>query len=278
VDDGRAPTMSWPIAATLVIGMVLLILVGGVFVARRVQSNDATQVASTTPQPTSVRATAAATAPTFVATPQATAAPTPRVATLVTTRVQGNTPVAAATPAVQGTSGAAAVATPAPTQVVAFSVVMANGTPQVVAGGAAVATPTEWWNQSNAISPQLADELNAAYQRFWQVRAQALLDLDPSALPGVMDGAALQREQANLDSLRAQNHGEQIDVQHRIQIMHATPDDATIFDNYTSRVVPVDLTTNEPQASGPSRSWFLAYHFLKFSGNWKVVEAIQIDT
>jgi len=276
--------MSWPIAAALVIGFVLLVLVGGVFVARRVQSNDVTQVASTTPQPTPARATAAVavtTAPTIRAT-LATLAPTiaarRQVATPVTSTVQGSTPVAAATRAAQATSPSAAVATPSATDSVTFSVVTVNGTPQVVAAGAPVATPTEWWNQANSVSPQLADELNAAYQHFWQVRAQALLDLDPSALPSVLDGVALQREQANLDTLRAQNQSEQIDVQHRIQIMHATSDDATIFDNYTSRVIPVDLTTNEPQDASPASSWFLAYHFRKFSGSWKVVEAVQIDT
>jgi hypothetical protein len=275
--DERAPTLSWPIAAALVIGFVLLVLVGGVFVARRVQSNDSAQVASATPQPTRISATAATTPPT-VATLAPTIAATRQVATSVTNTVQGSTPGAVATGGAQATSPSAAVATPSAADSVTFSVVSVNGTPRVVAGPAAVATPTEWWNQSNAVSPQLADELNAAYQHFWQVRAQALLDLDPSALPNVMDGAALQREQANLDSLRAQNQSEQIDVQHRIQIMHATPDDATIFDNYTSRVIPVDLTTSEPQDSGPASSWFLAYHFQKLSGSWKVVEAIQIDT
>src|SRR5262245_14048357 len=111
--------MSWPIAAALVIGIVLLVLVGGVFVARRGQSNDATQVAISTAQPTGTRATVSATAPpTFVATTAPTTAATPQVATPVTTTVQGSTPVAAATPVAAGASGGA---TPAPTQAVSFS-------------------------------------------------------------------------------------------------------------------------------------------------------------
>ena len=42
------------------------------------------------------------------------------------------------------------------------------------------------------------------------------------------------------------------------------------------RMVPIDLTTNETQASDPAITWHLAYHLQKLSGTWKVVEAVQL--
>jgi hypothetical protein len=117
----------------------------------------------------------------------------------------------------------------------------------------------------------------AAYLHFWDVRAKALMDLDPSPLGEVLDGPALQREVAGLDSLRAQNQAEQMDIQHHILVMHATDDDATIFDQYVSQIVPVDLTTNEPLPAEPTGTWWLAYHFRKLAGTWKVVKAVRIN-
>src|SRR5262249_54994802 len=153
-------------------------------------------------------------------------------------------------------TSAAAVAPAAPASVDSqpagdFSVVVVEGTPRVVAAGAtppAVPTPTEWWNQANDVPQPVADELGAAYSHFWQVRAQALLDLDPAPLSNVMDGAALHREQTTLAGMRAQNQAEQVDVQHNLQVVHATDSEATIFDNYVFRAVPIDLETNETQA------------------------------
>jgi hypothetical protein len=270
-------TVRWPAAAGLVATLVVVILVGGVVLARRVQTTDVAPVASATALATADR--------TSVPTPTVAAAATTAQATLTVaaaTPLPATTPPPAATPALAPTLPAAAGAMPEGTPGGAdFSVVFVNNTPQVVAAGAtppAVPTPTEWWNQQNTYPPALGDEVNAAYNHFWQVRAQALLDLDPSSLPTVLDGSALQRELQNLDTLRENDQAQQIDIQHHAQVMHATDADATVFDNYTSRIVTVDLSTNEPVAQSPSGDVFLAYHLQKLSGAWKVVEAVQINT
>lgn len=268
--------MRWPLAATLVGALVVILLVGGVVLARSraagelvaeqsVAAPRALTPAAATPPPTAIgTATEFATARPAAAAPTATVAPAQTAATTPLTSV----PQPAAT--------APAVATRAPD---ASIVIDSSGTPQVFAAGTQPPqpTPSEWWNQSNSVSPELANELTSAFQHFWQVRAQALLDLNTAPLSGVMDGPLLQREVAGLDQMREQNQGEQIEVQHHMQIIHATETDATLVDNYTSHTVPVDLASNELGAPSPVGNWHLAYHFQKLGGTWKVVEAVQLQ-
>lgn len=293
--------MRWPLAAGLLAVVIVVLLMGGVVLARRAQSAD-TGPASPTAAATSlpeVSPTSLATAPpqaraAIASTPRAQATPATAATDGANTSDGASPPGAPATAVTDGanasdgttsgaqpTSAAAATppaATPPATPIVnPLSVVLLNGTPQVVPGGpTAEATPTQWYAQTGDVSADLSGELQTAYQHFWDVRAQALLDLDPGPLSGVMDGEALQNETAALDQLRAENQSQQIEVQHHIQIRHATSEDATIFDTYVSRTVLVDLETGEAQPPSPYGTWRLAYHFRKLNGAWKVVEAVQL--
>lgn len=280
MDDRTPSPLRWPLAVALVGALVIVVLVGGVVLARRLQaSGDVVSVDSTT-------ATRVVTAP--VAAPPATAIAT--ATPLATARPAATPTVAAAPPtAVPATAtpppAAAATAQPVDTPTAkgdsTVSIVLDNGTPRVIGAGTPLPpppTPTQWWSQSNTVSPELATELTNAFQRFWQVRAQAMLDLNTAPLTTVMDGPLLQREQAGLDQMRAQNQAEQIDVQHHMQITHATDTEATIVDNYTSHTVPVDLASNELGTPSPVGTWHLAYHFQKLGGTWKVVEAVQLQS
>lgn len=263
-------SIRWPIAASLVGVLVVVVLLGGVLVARRMQASGDVAVQTVTAIPRTSTPLAAATP-----TSQGTAVPTSGVAAATAAPTR-----AALTTEPTSQPQTAATPLPAATADAAVSIVIDNGTPRVFAAGSEptpAPTPTEWWNQYNAVSPELANELTGAFEHFWQVRAQALLDLNTAPLSEVMAGPLLQREVAGLDQMREQNQAAQIEVQHHMQIIHATNTDATIVDNYTSHTVPIDLASNELGTPSPVGTWHLAYHFQKLSGTWKVVEAVQLQ-
>ena len=280
------PMMRWPLAAGLVLVVLMVLFVGGVILARRAQQGELadapgllTPVASeTTPLPsvTSFAARAISVSTPAVDRSSLATAPTPA-------RPGGapQTPEARPTPAPSARSGAApaGTATSVATPGGEFSLALVNGTPRVFAPGQAPVQPTPeaWYAQVAPVDPALANQLQDAYLHFWQVRAQALLDLDTRPLGDVMTGDVLQREIAAIDRLRDQDLTQQIDVQHHLQLLHATAEEAALVDEYISHVVPIDRVTSEALAPSPETISRLAYHFRKLSGTWKVVEAVQLE-
>jgi len=154
--------------------------------------------------------------------------------------------------------------------------VVVDGTPMLLGPGTPPPTPRAWWEQTNDVSPEQVAELSAAYDHFWSVRAQALLDLDDSSLREVAAGPLLQSDEAMLDGLRAQNQADQVDLEHHIQVRHATDTDATIEDDLAGYTVAGDMDTGQTLTPTPASTSQVAYHLQKLSGTWKVVEAVQL--
>ena len=269
MDGSESPTLGWPVAAGLIVILLVAFLGGGVVVARMARSGGVavtSSVALATPRPTSAALDGAG------ALLRRDETPTPVAATATPAPEQTAPQPTTGAPGVPLTPG------PATTQVsgaIDFAVV--DGTPQLLAPGAATPTPQEWWAQSGPVSPDLGDELNAAYERFWNVRAQVQISLDPGPLNQVEGGAELQNDTAAVNALRAQNQPQQINVQHHIQIMHATADGAAIRDDYVAYSVPVDPASNQPLTPTPTGTWHLVYHIQRLSGTWKVIDAIQVS-
>ena len=115
-----------------------------------------------------------------------------------------------------------------------------------------------------------------AYNQFWQVRAQALYELDASSLSRVMAGNLLEAERRAIDDLRAQNLAQHVDVDHNARVLHVTDDEAAIEDKYLSRTVMVDASSKEPLEPPPSVPWTLAYRLRKMDGAWKVVDSVRV--
>lgn len=279
VDDSESPPLGWPIAAAIILILLVTFLGGGVVLARLSQTGGIMATSSmvvATPRPTSVQPggnTLSAALPRDE---------TPTSGLLTTPLAAGQAaPVAQATPAANTRGDPPAVLrTPGPASTVQSGVinyVVVNGTPQLLPAGAPTPTPQDWWAQSGPVSPDLGNALGAAYQHFWDVRAQVELTLDPAPLAQVEDGVELHADTAALDDLRAQHQRQQINVQHHIQIIHATPDDAAVRDDYVSYAIPLDPDTNQPLTPTPDSTSHLMYHFQKLDGVWKVVDAVQVN-
>jgi hypothetical protein len=185
-------------------------------------------------------------APTSVPQAQATAAvaaPNPQV-----------TPTVAA-PAALPTTTAPPAATQGPTQSPATAV-------------ATVAT-------RSTASP-LEREVAAAYLRYWDVRREAYLKMDPTLLPEVMAGAELTREIDYMAELRARGRGAKIDVEHNFTVVKATSDDAEVYDQYLNKSPLIDLATGrEIPLSSPPVVRKISYELKKIDGKWKVVDGTQ---
>jgi len=237
----RAP-VAWPIAAGLILSGVLLLIVAGLFLTRR-DAGEPVQVAVPT---------AAAARPTAAAAVQV-AAPTADVA-----RPTALTPVhvAEAGPVVAPT----AVPTPAGV----------SAQPQ----GESVAVA--WWEAERPAEATLSEQVLQAYNQFWQIRSQALLELDPSQLVHVTAGPVLDGERRAIETLRAQNRAQQVEVEHNARILFASADEAAVEDHYVSHTVLVDAASKAPIEPPPSTSWRLAYRLQKIDGVWKVVESVRV--
>lgn len=261
--------LRWQLVAGVLVLLTMVLLGGGVLVARRLQTE-----AATAPTGASVR----------VGASMVTAAPTAIVRVATPVVVNGAVGTATATPA--ATLRAPEQSTPQSTQqgasieLTPVIIALSSGTPRVLSSDAPPTpepTPQEWWARNDsAIDPALRDELEQAYSRFWTVRIQAVLNLDPTPFDDVMAGEVLDRERASLDDLRAQGQTQQAQVEHNAHVMYATPDDAAIFDEYVSHTTPFDAATNDQLGPTTSGSGRLAYHFLRIGGIWKVVEAVQL--
>src|SRR5438105_12346322 len=59
-----------------------------------------------------------------------------------------------------------------------------------------------WWER-RTYEWRLAPIVTTAYDNFWDIRAHALLALDPKMLQGVMAGNALAKDVAAMDTMRA---------------------------------------------------------------------------
>ena len=177
------------------------------------------------------------------------------LATQVGTATAQPAPVAAAT--------VAATATPAPVPVLATASATAAATPEP----AATPRPT--------VSPELAAEVGDAYKQYWQIRAEALYDLDDSRLTDVMAGDHLAAAEELIARLRSEHRGILTDVHHRYVVLDATQDAAEVMDTYVDQSVYVDAQTHVPVSSPTGQTLNELYGFTKTDGTWRVVTLVR---
>ena len=141
--------------------------------------------------------------------------------------------------------------------------------------GQAAAVQVPW--QRIARTP-LEREVEEAYARYWQVRAQAYLDLNPELLGQVMAGAELQREQEQLADLKRRGRAGLIDADHRITFREVSPGKAVIYDEYLNKSVLLDATTKQriPTNETPNTER-VTYELNLVGGAWKVVDGALQD-
>jgi hypothetical protein len=211
--------------------------------------------------PTPAPAAAAATEP--PSTPQPAAPATPQLAT--PTRV----PAATATPPLQPTL-APAVPTAALTPLV--QVGDAGATP-AVASAATAETP----KPLPTVEPTLAAEVSSAYERYWQVRSEALLDLDKTHLSEAMSGDHLASTSQLIDELSGENRAIQTNVDHDYEVIQASEESAEVYDDYLSSSYYVDPRSGKELTDPATDELRVLYQLIHTDGVWKVVDSVRAE-
>jgi hypothetical protein len=141
--------------------------------------------------------------------------------------------------------------------------------PSATATGPPAATPRP------TVSPELAAEVSSAYQQYWQIRAEALYDLDSSRLQEVMAGEHLAAAEELIAQLRSEGRAIRTDVTHNYVVLEATQTRAEIADEYTDDSIYVDMTSRQ-SLTGPVGALVKEqYQMDKIDGSWRVVNLVR---
>lgn len=125
------------------------------------------------------------------------------------------------------------------------------------------------------VSPELQTEVGDAYQTYWQVRAEALYDLDTTHLPEVMAGDHLASAEDLIAQLRIEGRAILTDVTHKYVVLDATSDTATVLDEYVDNSVYVDPLTHDKLTQPQGDTLKEQYEMNKIDEAWKVVTLIR---
>jgi len=266
--------LPWPVAAAAVLGVLALMLGLGLWANQSLRPSlgvtPAAQLLRTaTPGPATGGApvtSAAAPAPTAAAASSATVLATTGLPVAAASPVAMATQVSAPAPATQ------APATPAPA---APPPVSATSPPAPV-GAASPSTTAP--SPRPTVDPVLAAEVGKAYERYWDVRAEALYNLDTSHLGEVSDGEEQAAVASGVEKLRAQNKALKTDVEHDYRVISSSADTAEIYDEYVDNSVFVDVNTqavvrldDQQGTDVASPTVKVIYELRRFNNTWKVV-------
>jgi hypothetical protein len=139
---------------------------------------------------------------------------------------------------------------------------------------AAAAAPT-----TTAVAPPTTvsakAELLAAYNRSWQVYADALRRLDPSRLGSAFAGSALRAAQQEVATQKANNQPVRIEVEHHPRVLLVTATDGVVADEGVNHSVVLDPATGKPTEPDPNERFRERRSFKFLDDSWKVVEIIE---
>jgi hypothetical protein len=149
----------------------------------------------------------------------------------------------------------------------------AESTPPSTTVSAAPSTTAARSTTSTTLSAKA--ELLAAYDRSWDVYADALRRLDPSQLPTVFAGNALKLAQQEVAEHKANGQPSMVRVTHRARVLLVTATDGVVQDHYTNHSVLVDPATGKPTEPDPNEMVYQRQSLRRTNGVWKVVEVIE---
>jgi len=266
--------LPWPVAAAALLGVLALMLGLGLWANQTLRPGvGVTPAAQLLPTaaagPARTAAPGAAAAPVASVTALAPSAAVSAVTEATALPTTGR-PVAAGSP---GASATQAPATPAPA---APPPVSATSPPAPV-GAASPSTTAP--SPRPTVDPVLAAEVGKAYERYWDVRAEALYNLDTSHLGEVSDGDGRRVLEEAIGGLREHSRAVQTDVVHNYKVTSAAHDSARIADQYVDKSVVVDAESHEVVRADPAPGPDVqdpmmkeTYYLQKIGNSWKVVD------
>lgn len=141
-----------------------------------------------------------------------------------------------------------------------------------VTGSARASTTISNASELGRLNSPLERDVARAYLRYWDIYAEAMLTLDVSKLPEVTAAARLQEAQEEVADLKAGGVAARIQVAHRLRVLSATAQEASIWDEYVDSSFAVDPSTKQPiGAPGASERVISTYVLRLINGAWKVV-------
>jgi hypothetical protein len=160
--------------------------------------------------------------------------------------------------------------------------VAATRSPSTATPATATAAPTTSQATPTAvpIPLELRHEIEDAYERYWQVHADAALTLDPSHLPEVLAGDKLENERQLVAQLRAEGRAAKVIVGLDYRVVRATETSATVYDDYKNYSYLVDPNTKAPLVDPPAvpEIHVVSFELQKIDGMWKVVDGARYET
>lgn len=139
-------------------------------------------------------------------------------------------------------------------------------------------SPTDTTRDSSP-SPTPVDlqaEVEAAYLKFWDTFAEALLDLEPDLLDAVATGEALTVLKEQVQEQKNGNQPVRVRVEHNYTILLVDEKTASIDDRYINHNVRIDPQTKEPVEPDPNEQLHYSYTLRKVDGKWMVAEVIEV--
>lgn len=139
---------------------------------------------------------------------------------------------------------------------------------------APTATPTE---PQPTATPDPEAAVLAAYEKYWQVYAEALREHDASRLSEVMSGARLDRAIAEVENLRLQGQVVAVVVQSSPVVVAIEGDQALLIDDFHNQSHLIDPDTGRPlqptPVPGPTLRDQVTLQLV--DGAWKVTESVR---
>jgi hypothetical protein len=125
------------------------------------------------------------------------------------------------------------------------------------------------------LSTELRDEVDVAYQHYWQVRAEALFSLDSAKLADVMGDDHLLAVEELLSQLRSEGRAIRTSVTHSYVFVNGSTKDVTILDRYTDNSIYVDQESGIGLTQPAGTTVVEQYRLVKRDGWWKVISLVR---
>jgi hypothetical protein len=143
------------------------------------------------------------------------------------------------------------------------------------------ASPPAASSQTTSPTPTPTDppvQVEQAYLHAWDVWAEALMTLDPSRLPEVLTGDALELVRGQVKAQRDKNQPVRVRVEHDYRIVLVDAATASVDDRYVNHNVRLDPETLEPIEEDPNEQVRRSFTLRLVDGTWKIAEIIGYES
>jgi|SRR5581483_1919843 len=160
------------------------------------------------------------------------------------------------------------------TSVAAFAA-PASTIPSIASQPSAVASALAVALSATSADPRAQDVANA-YQHYWQVYSDALLNVDSSHIADIATGDEATRIQSEIDGIRKQKEAVRVVVKHSYFVFDVTATQAKVYDEITDGSYTVDPVTKQAGNIPTDTNLEKDTYFFEFlNGGWKVTKSTR---